>query len=61
MGRGKKTSDTKEASFKRLFGVKQETFEQMKRILQKEFDKLHRLGGSPPKLSVEDKLAITLK
>jgi hypothetical protein len=33
----------------------------MKYILQKEFDKLHQQGGSPPKLSVEDKLTVTLK
>jgi hypothetical protein len=52
---------TIQAVFKRLFGVKTETFEKMQSILQKEFDKLHRQEGSPPKLSVEDKLTITLK
>jgi hypothetical protein len=46
---------------KRLFGVKPETFEAMKSILYKEFENLHRQGGGPPKLSVEDKLTITLK
>jgi hypothetical protein len=61
MGRGKKAEDAKEVTFKRLFGVKTETFEKMKSILQKEYDRLHRYGGSPPKLSVEDKLKITLK
>jgi hypothetical protein len=61
MGRKKKKKDTKEAVFKRLYGVKPETFEQMKSILQKEYNKLHRYGGSPPKLSVEDKLKIALK
>jgi hypothetical protein len=61
MGRGEKAQDAKEVQFKRLFGVKPETFEKMKSILQKEFDKLHRQGGSPPKLSVEDKLTVTLK
>jgi hypothetical protein len=33
----------------------------MKEILQKEYNKLHKKGGSPPKLSVEEKLMITLK
>ncbi|MDR1218102.1 MAG: hypothetical protein LBK73_00655 [Treponema sp.] len=33
----------------------------MKAILQKEFEALHRQGGSPPKLTVEYKLFITLK
>jgi hypothetical protein len=61
MIRRKKKKDTKEEAFKRLFGVNRETFEKMKAILQKEFDALHRQGGSPPKLTVEDKLFITLK
>jgi hypothetical protein len=30
-------------------------------ILQKEFDALHQKGGKPPKLTVDDKLYITLK
>ena len=33
----------------------------MMAILQKEYEKLHKKGGSPPKLSVEDKLMVTLK
>ena len=33
----------------------------MLEILQKEYEKLHKLGGSPPKLSVKDKLMVTLK
>ena len=61
MGRGKKKQNKNDAVFKRLFGVKQETFEKMKAILQKEYDKMHRFGGKPPKLSVEDKLMVTLK
>jgi hypothetical protein len=61
MGRGKPAQDAKDVVFKRLFGVKPETFEAMRSILQKEFDRLHRQGGSPPKLTVEDKLTVTLK
>jgi transposase-like protein len=61
MGRSKKTRDVKEQTFKRLFGVTRETFEKMKSVLQKEYDELHRQGGSPLKLSREDKLTITRK
>jgi len=62
MGRGKKYNpNSPEAVFKRLYGVKPDTFKKMKAILQKEYDKMHKLGGSPTKLSVEDKLVVTLK
>ena len=49
------------AVFKRLFGVKKETFEKMLSILQKKYAQNHKFGGRPPKLSVKDKLMITLK
>ena len=61
MGRGKKKQDSKEVLFKRLYGVKPATFNQMLSILQKEFDELHKSGGKPPKLKPEDKLYVTLK
>jgi hypothetical protein len=61
MGRGKKAQDTKDVLFKRLYGVKPDTFHKMLSILQKEFDILHKNGGKPPKLKPEDKLYITLK
>jgi hypothetical protein len=61
MGRGKKKRDAKEETFKRLFGVNRETFEKMKSILQREYDRQHKKGGSPAKLSLEDKLTMTLK
>jgi hypothetical protein len=38
-----------------------ETFDKMVVILQKEYEKQHKHGGSPPKLSVSDKLTVTLK
>ena len=50
-----------ESIFKRHYGVKPYTFEKMLAILQIEYNELHRKGGSPPKLSVKDKLTITLK
>jgi len=48
--------------FKRLFGVKRQTFSLMLEILQRAFDKLHQRGGKPPtKLLVEDRLFLTLQ
>jgi hypothetical protein len=61
MGRGKKNYQDPISTFKRLFGVKPKTFARMKEILQKEYDRMHKKGGSPPKLSVEDKLMVALK
>ena len=61
MGRGKKAENTKEALFKRLYGVTPATFNKMLSILQKEYIALHKSGGKPPKLTPEQKLYITLK
>ena len=62
MGKGKKYNpESPESVFKRLFGVKPDTFEKMLVILQKEYDKMHKPGGAPPKLTVKDKLTIALK
>ena len=61
MERGKKASDAKAVLYKRLHGVKPDTFMKMLSILQKEYDILHQKGGKPPKLTVKDKLDITLK
>ena len=48
--------------FKKLFGVKRETFHKMLAILQEAFEKEHRRGGKPPtKVFVEDRLLITLQ
>ena len=58
---GEKVQDTKAALFKRLYGVKPDTFSKMLSILQKEFDGMHKSGGKPPKLKPEDKLYVTLK
>ncbi|MDR2050118.1 MAG: transposase family protein, partial [Treponema sp.] len=61
MGREKKVEEDKAVLFKRLYGVKPDTFHKMVSILQGEYDALHQKGGKPPKLTVEDKLYITLK
>jgi hypothetical protein len=60
MRKRKKAIDAKTVVFKRLYGVKFVTFEKMLSILQKKYDALHQKGGKPPKLTVEDKLRITL-
>ncbi|MDR0376672.1 MAG: transposase family protein, partial [Spirochaetaceae bacterium] len=57
----KKAADAAAILFKRLYGVKPDTFKKMLSILQREFDAPHQKGGKPPKLTVEDKLIITLK
>ena len=62
MGKGKNYNpDSPEAVFKRLYGVKPDTFEKMVEILQKEYNKMHKTGGAPPKLTIKDKLTVTLK
>jgi hypothetical protein len=61
MEKGKKAEDAKTIVFKRLHGVKPAAFEKMLSVLQREYLVLHRKGGKPPKLTVEDKLDITLK
>jgi hypothetical protein len=61
MGREKTNYNDKAHTFKRVFGVKIHTFKKMKEILDIEYGKMHRKGGSPPKMSVEDKLYATLK
>lgn len=50
-----------DATFKRVLGVRRETYYKMLEILQKAFIELHRQGGKPPKLTVEDKLRISLQ
>jgi hypothetical protein len=60
MEREKQVQDPKDKVCKWVFGVKLETFEQMLVMLLKAYDKQHKRGGSPPKLTVEDKWYITL-
>jgi hypothetical protein len=61
MGKGKINYNDKEHTFKRMFGIETKTFKKMKEILEKEYGKMHKKGGSPPKMSVGDKLYATLK
>ena len=50
----------KDNKYQELFGVKKTVFDKMMTILQEEFKALHASGGRPVKLSVLDKLIITL-
>ena len=61
MSKEKKAEEAPVVFLSGCIGVKPDTFEKMKRILQKAFHELHKQGGKPPKLTVEDKLYITLK
>jgi hypothetical protein len=50
-----------DVEFKRIFGVKRETYGKMSHILENKFVRLHKTGGCTPKLSIQDKLDITLQ
>ena len=49
-----------EAEFKRLTGVKKATFKIMKAILEDEYKEEHKSGGRPSRISIEQKLLMTL-
>jgi hypothetical protein len=51
---------TKEDDYFSLFGVRKPTFEKMLGILEEAYVALHKRGGSTPRLSVLDKLVVTL-
>jgi len=53
-------SKLKDDEYQALFGVKKPTFEAMLTILEEAFKQLHKQGGRPARLSVLDKLIITL-
>lgn len=50
-----------EAEFKRLTGVKKETFKIMLSILEKQYQAEHCRGGKPNRLSNADRLLMTLE
>jgi hypothetical protein len=57
-----KALETSNRQFKRLFGVKRDTFHNMLEILEPAFEELHRHGGKPPTtLRLEDRLLVTLQ
>ena len=56
----KRMADLPTAQYKELLGVDKSTFDKMYEILLAAYEQLHIKGGKPPKLSVLDKLIITL-
>jgi hypothetical protein len=56
----KEATDARAVLFKRLYGGNLVHLKMLS-ILQREYDALHPKGGKPPKLTVKDKLDITLK
>lgn len=57
----KKLRDSPAAQFRRACGVKRTTFEKMVEIVRAEEFDFRRLGGRPPKLSVEDQVLMMLE
>jgi hypothetical protein len=56
-----KTHKLSDGEFKRLIGVKRETFEEMLQILGKRYTYIHQSRGRKSKLSIEEMLFVTLK
>jgi predicted DNA-binding protein YlxM (UPF0122 family) len=56
----KRISELAEEKYQEKFGVKKPTFDKMQEILERAYKELHENGGRPPRLSVLDKLVITM-
>jgi predicted DNA-binding protein YlxM (UPF0122 family) len=50
----------KEEEYQELFGIRKATFDGILTILERAFEELHEKGGRPSRLSVLDKLVVTL-
>ena len=50
----------KESEYQGLFGVHKPTFDAMLTILRCAYEEMHRQGGRPSRLSILDKLVVTL-
>jgi hypothetical protein len=61
MGKYEGIKGVKTEAFRRLTGVKHQTFEKMVEILQKAYVEKKRYGGRPNKLSVADMLLMSLE
>jgi transposase len=61
MNHYKKTERLSDANFKQIIGVKRETFAAMVEALTVEYQKKHKYGGRPSKLTIEEQLLLTLK
>ena len=60
MDNEKRMEKLKESEYQKLFGIHKATFEEILLILERAYKELHSQGGRPPRLSVLDKLVITL-
>ena len=56
-----KIAEYSDAQFRRITGVKRETFQKMVEILERAYAEKHRRRGRRPKLSIEDLLLATLE
>jgi predicted DNA-binding protein YlxM (UPF0122 family) len=60
MDNKKRIESLKESAYQELFGIHKPTFDAILAILERAFEELHAQGGRPPRLSVLDKLVVTL-
>ena len=56
----KRIAKLEDNEYQQIFGILKPTFEAMLAILEEAYERLHKQGGRPPKLSVLDRLVITL-
>jgi len=61
MNHYEKTKRLKDTDFKQIIGVKRETFAAMVEVLTAEYLKKHEKGGRNTKLTLEERLIMTLK
>ena len=61
MNHYEKTKRLKDTDFKQIIGVKRETFTAMVEVLTAEYLKKHEKGGRKTKLTLEERLIMTLK
>ena len=61
MNNQERIAHLKAKDHQKYLGVKKNTFDVMLQILEKDYQRKHKMGGRPPKLSVLDKLMIMLE
>ena len=61
MNNQERIAHLKAKDYQKYLGVKKDTFDVMLQILEKDYQRKHKMGGRPPKLSVLDKLMIMLQ
>ena len=61
MNNQERIAHLKAKDYQKYLGVKKETFDVMLQILEKDYQRRHKMGGRPAKLSVLDKLMIMLQ